>query len=152
MPTIYSIGSSNRQIEEFIDILHHFQIKTLVDVRSFPKSRLNHFIKENLDQKLNEAGIDYLYLGKELGGYRKGGYEKYILTAHYEKGLSNLEDIGKKNTTAFMCAERLPWKCHRKFIAISLQERGWKVIHIIDEKKVWEPKQLNLFHRKERPR
>jgi len=149
MPTIYSIGSSTRQIEEFIDLLHHFQIKTLVDVRSFPKSRFNHFIKENLDRELNKAGIEYLYLGKELGGYRKGGYGNYTLTTHYEKGVNDLEAIGKKDTTAFMCAERLPWKCHRKFIAISLQERGWKVIHIIDEKKVWEPKQMNLFHHKE---
>ena len=151
MPTIYSIGSSSRQIEEFIDLLHHFQIKTLVDVRSFPKSRFNHFIKEHLDRELNKAGIEYLYLGKKLGGYRKGGYENYTLTTDYEKGVTDLETIGKKNTTAFMCAERLPWKCHRKLIAISLQEKGWKVIHIIDEKKVWEPKQLNLFHRKESP-
>jgi len=59
MPTIYSIGSSTRQIEEFIDLLHHFQIKTLVDVRSFPKSRFNHFIKEPLDRELNKAGIEY---------------------------------------------------------------------------------------------
>lgn len=149
MPTIYSIGSSNHQIEEFIDLLHHFHIKTLVDVRSFPKSRFNHFIKENLDRGLNDAGIDYHYLGKELGGYRKGGYENYTLTTPYEKGVNDLEAIGKKNITAFMCAERLPWQCHRKFIAISLQEKGWKVLHIIDEKRVWEPRQLSLFHRKE---
>jgi uncharacterized protein (DUF488 family) len=149
MPTIYSIGSSTRQIEEFIALLHHFHITTLVDVRSFPKSRFNHFIKENLDRGLNEAGIDYHYLGKELGGYRKGGYENYTLTTRYEKGVGHLEAIGKKDTTAFMCAERLPWKCHRKFIALSLQERGWKVLHIIDKKRVWESTQLSLFHRKE---
>ena len=148
MPTIYSIGSSTRQIEEFLDLLHHFHIKILIDVRSFPKSRFNHFIKEHLDRELNKTGIEYLYLGKELGGYRKGGYENYTLTTRYEKGVGYLEAIGKKKTTTFMCAERLPWKCHRKFIAISLQERGWKVIHIIDEKRVWKPKQLSLFHRK----
>jgi len=135
MSTIYSIGSSTHQRETFIDLLHHFHIKTLVDVRSFPKSRFPHFIKENLDRTLKEAGIEYVYLGKELGGYRKGGYENYTLTAHYEKGVSDLEAIGKKDATAFMCAEKLPWKCHRKFIALSLQERGWKVIHIIDAQK-----------------
>ena len=140
MHIIYSIGSSTRQIEEFIDLLHRFQIHTLVDVRSYPKSRFNHFIKENLDRELKESGIEYLYLGKELGGYRKGGYEPYTLTPSYKQGIGQLDTIGKKDTSAFMCAERLPWKCHRKFIALSLQERGWKMLHIIDEKSVWEPK------------
>jgi len=140
MPTIYSIGSSTHQIKEFTKILHHFQIETLVDVRSFPVSRFNHFIKENLHRELKKAGVNYLYLGRELGGYRKGGYENYTFTVHYEKGLRILEIIAKKKTTVLMCAERLLWKCHRRFIARSLQEKGWKVIHIIDEKRVWEPK------------
>jgi len=140
MLTIYSIGSSTHQIEEFIELLRHFQIETLVDVRSFPVSRLSHFIKRNLQRELKKASVDYLYLGKELGGYRKGGYENYTLTVYYKKGIGTLETIGKMKTTAFMCAERLPWKCHRRFIAKSLQERGWRVIHIIDEKRVWEPK------------
>ena len=104
-------------------------------------SRFNHFIKRNLHRELKKVGVDYLYLGKELGGYRKGGYENYTSTVNYEKGIRTLETIGKMKITAFMCAERLPWKCHRRFIARSLQERGWKVIHIIDEKRVWESKQ-----------
>jgi len=140
MPTIYSIGSSTRQKEEFINLLHHFRIETLVDVRSFPVSRFNHFIERNLHRELTRAGIDYLYLGEELGGYRKGGYQNYTSTVHYVKGIRILETIGKTKITAFICAERLPWKCHRRFIARSLQDRGWKVIHIIDEKRVWEHK------------
>ena len=104
MSTIYSIGSSTRQIEEFIELLHHFQIKILVDVRSFPKSRFNHFIKETLDRKLSDAGIDYQYLGKELGGYRTGGYENYTLTTRYEKGVGHLEAIGACRNTNFMKA------------------------------------------------
>ena len=122
-----------------MQLLFHFTIKTLVDVRSAPTSRFPYFKKQNLKHSLIKAGIDYFYLGKELGGFRKGGYDYYTTTTPYKEGLKTLESIGTNNTTAFMCAEKLPWKCHRRFIARSLQENGWQVIHIIDEKRVWTP-------------
>jgi uncharacterized protein (DUF488 family) len=137
--TIYSLGSSTRTGEEFIGVLNAYDINILVDVRSFPTSRFEHFKKENLKPLVEENAINYVYLGKPLGGYRKGGYEAYMETRAYRQGLEELEKIARKSPTAFMCAERLPWKCHRRFIGESLKRRGWRVVHIIDAIQVWEP-------------
>jgi uncharacterized protein (DUF488 family) len=139
-PLIYTLGTSTHTKEEFIGLLHHYPIETVVDVRSFPQSRFEHFKKENLAKILHERGFNYVYLGKELGGFRRGGYLSYSETSPYQAGISHLERIGKEHTTAFVCAERFPWKCHRRFIASSLEERGWHVVHIIEKNRVWRPK------------
>jgi uncharacterized protein (DUF488 family) len=138
-PAIYSLGSSTRAPEEFIGLLNVYSIKTLVDVRSFPTSGFEHFKKENLERLVKENGINYVYLGKALGGYREGGYEAYMETEAYRQGLEELEKIARQSPTAFMCAERLPWKCHRRFIGEGLKTRQWRVVHIIDAGRVWEP-------------
>lgn len=136
---IYSAGTSTRSVEEFLEILHAYGIKTVVDVRRFPVSRLEHFRKENMETFLEAAGIKYVYLGAELGGYRKGGYEEYMHSGEFQKGLDRLENIGRKGPTLFICAERLPWRCHRRFIGQTLKKRGWTVVHIIDKNRTWEP-------------
>jgi uncharacterized protein (DUF488 family) len=138
--TTYTLGTSIRSEEEFIAILRNYHIETVVDVRSFPQSRFEHFRREHLDRMLEGVGIGYVYLGKELGGFRKGGYLAYTGTAPYQEGIGNLERVGREGVTAFLCAERFPWKCHRRFIASSLEERGWKVLHIIEKGRVWRPK------------
>jgi uncharacterized protein (DUF488 family) len=142
-PIIYTMGTSTRAEEEFLKLLRCYHIETVIDVRSFPQSRFEHFNKDNLTKKLKTEGINYIYLGKELGGFRKGGYLSYTKTAPYEEGISRLMQIGKQGITAFICAERFPWKCHRRFIAASLEERGWRVEHIIEENRVWRPKSSN---------
>ena len=139
-PIIYTLGTSTRTEEEFIELLTHYRIETVVDVRSFPQSRFEHFKRENLTRILEGEGFGYVYLGKELGGFRKGGYLAYAKTAPFQEGISHLEEIGRKGIPAFICAERFPWKCHRRFIAASLGERGWKVEHIIEKGRVWIPK------------
>lgn len=137
--SIYSLGSSTRTWEEFLAILVKFGIELLVDVRSFPTSKYEHFKRENLEDTLKKAGFQYAYLGRELGGYRKGGYEAYTKTSSFLKGLDLLEEKALKKKAVFMCAERLPWRCHRRFIAAELEHRGWRVIHIINAKRTWEP-------------
>ncbi len=129
---IYTIGTSNRTISEFIGILRHYKIKVLIDVRRFPTSRFEHFKRENLEDLLKKANIDYLYLGKELGGYRARGYENYIKTEEFKKGLEFLKDLAKKKICAIMCSERFPWRCHRRFITLELRSYDWEVINIID--------------------
>lgn len=136
---IYTIGSSRRTEQEFIEILRAYDMETLVDVRSFPKSKLNHFSKENLSKSLEDTGIEYIYLGRELGGFRQGGYELYTQTEDYDRGLTKLVEIASRKKTVFMCAERFPWKCHRRYISRELHRRGWKVIHIIDKDRLWMP-------------
>nr|HID59639.1 DUF488 domain-containing protein [Desulfobacterales bacterium] len=134
---VYTLGTSTRTKEEFLELIHHYHIEAVVDVRSFPQSRFDHFKKYNLARILREDGYTYIYLGKELGGFRKGGYLSYTLTTSYQSGIFQLEEVARESTTAFICAERFPWKCHRRFIASSLEERGWEVIHIIDKDRVW---------------
>ena len=136
---IFTLGTSNRKIEEFLEILKHFRIKIVVDVRHFPTSKLfPHFKKENLEKILKENEIEYHHLEK-LGGYRKGGYEEYTKTKEFKEGLENLIEIAKERT-AIVCAEKFPWKCHRAFIARELEKKGIKVIHIIEKDRIWEPK------------
>ena len=138
-PIIYTVGTSTRSIEEFIALLRHYHLTTVADVRSFPQSRFEHFNKENLAKMLSEVAIAYVYLGKELGGFRKGGYRAYTQNSAYVAGIDKLEEIAHKGSTAFMCAERFAWKCHRRIIASTLAERGWNVLHIIDKDRVWNP-------------
>ena len=90
---------------------------------------------------LQKEGFEYHYLGKELGGFRKGGYEAYTHTDEFESGINMLEAIAAKKLSVIICAEHFPWKCHRRFIARALQKRGWKVEHIIDKGRVWSPTQ-----------
>ncbi len=112
----------------------------MADVRSFPQSRFEHFKKENLVRILEEEGFSYVYLGSELGGFRKGGYQAYTKSGAYLEGILRLERNAREGITAFICAERFPWKCHRRFIALSLEERGWQVVHILEEDRVWRLK------------
>lgn len=137
---IYSLGSSTRSWEEFLALLDAYGIRTLADVRAFPVSRrYPHFCRDHLDAKLPRVGVSYHWLGKRLGGYRTGGYEGYTASQAYRSGLAELEALAAARPTAFLCAERFPWKCHRRFIAASLQDRGWDVIHIIEADRTWRP-------------
>ena len=138
---VLTLGTSNRSWEEFIHLLRAYRVEMVIDVRSFPTSKFAHFKRASLNPSLAEAGFGYYYLGKELGGYRKGGYEAYTQTLPYLAGIELLERMSSRCRSAVLCAERLPWRCHRCFIGRSLKDRGWKVTHVIDEKRVWEDKE-----------
>ncbi len=137
---IFTIGTSTRTREEFLALLREHTIQIAVDVRSFPTSRFPHFIKDHLQRTLESEGVDYHYLGRELGGFRKGGYPAYMKSDSFKKGFERLEGMGRQKRTVFICSERFPWKCHRRWISRELTERGWQVIHIIEKGRVWIPK------------
>jgi uncharacterized protein (DUF488 family) len=137
--TVYTLGTSTRSPEEFISLLKSYGIEVMADVRSFPTSRFEQFTQRNLAALVEGVGIHYVYLGKELGGYRKTGYVNYMATADFQAGLRRLERLSRARRTVFVCAERLPWKCHRRFIAGELEKRGWQIVHIIDGKRTWQP-------------
>ncbi len=103
----------------------------MVDLRRFPTSKFPHFRKEALEENLKREDIDYIYLGEELGGYRRGGYEKFLESQTFKKGLHKLEDIARSSRTLIICAERLFFRCHRRFIAQELEKRGWEVKHLL---------------------
>ena len=99
----------------------------MADVRRFPTSKKHpHFSRENLGPALKEAGIEYVFLGEELGGYRRGGYEAYTETEGFRRGLGRLEELAVQGKTAIMCAERDPRGCHRRYIAAALAARMHK--------------------------
>ncbi|MBE0477856.1 DUF488 domain-containing protein [Candidatus Aerophobetes bacterium] len=130
---IYSFGTSTREKEEFIELVKQYKIKAIIDVRRFPTSRFEHFKKDNLQRIAEKENIRYFYLGNELGGYRKAGYEEHTRSASFQAGMKKLEDIAIQLPSAFFCAEKLPWRCHRRFIADVLKKGGWRVIHIIEK-------------------
>jgi uncharacterized protein (DUF488 family) len=148
---IFTIGHSNRGESEFISLLHENEIKALIDVRRFPTSKHPHFRIEHLRQILFDAGIGYHWL-PALGGYRKRimdkspnkaiksegfrNYADYMLTGEFETAINELQEIASLKLSAVMCAEKLYWRCHRKFISDYLTMKGWKVIHILNDRKV----------------
>jgi len=140
MKKIYTLGTDRRTEEDFIEILLAYNIQTLIDVRRFPKGKIPIFRRENLEALLSQEGLEYHFLGTELGGFRKGGYIAYTLTDDFRKGIDLLESLAVKKKSVIICAERFPWKCHRKWIARELRKRGWEIEHIIDKGKVWIPK------------
>lgn len=127
-------------------------ITCVVDVRRFPASRRHpHFAAAALRSWLEAAGIAYVEMGDTLGGFRTGGYEAWMNSPEFGAGLQRLEELAREalrqgGLVAFMCSERLPWRCHRRFIGRALAERGWQVVHIIDERRDWQPREAgNLF-------
>ncbi|MBC7130201.1 DUF488 domain-containing protein [Candidatus Bathyarchaeota archaeon] len=129
--TIWTIGHSNRSVSTIVEMLKEHRIEVLVDVRRFPTSKIEHFKKGSMERWLPEHGIAYVWLGRELGGYRKGGYQTYMKTKDFEEGIRKLLTIAKEKRTCIMCMEANPKYCHRRFISAYLEKRGVKVIHII---------------------
>ena len=139
--TIYTLGTSTRGSEEFLNLLRNNDIELVIDVRRFPTSKFEHFKKDQLSQLLAKAGIEYSYLGRELGGYRSQGYRAFVDSDEFQQGLDRLERVAEQKRVAVVCAERFPWRCHRRFISRELERHGWRVVHIIDDKRSWVPRQ-----------
>jgi len=137
---IYTLGTSNRSADEFMELLKGHAVEVVVDVRKFPTSRFEHFRRERLAKLLAEAGIDYIYMGQELGGYRPEGYQAFMATPESRSGIERLEELARMRRAAIVCAERFPWRCHRRFIGFEMERRGWQVTHIIDQERDWTKK------------
>jgi uncharacterized protein (DUF488 family) len=145
---ILTIGHSTRSIDELVDLLRAHGVTQLVDVRRFPGSRRHpQFNKEALARALPEAGIDYAH-EEALGGRRAPhessvnvglrnpqfrGYADYMQTDAFRSALEHLIALSSEGTTAVMCAEAVPWRCHRSLLADALSARGQEVHHILDE-------------------
>jgi uncharacterized protein (DUF488 family) len=144
--TILTIGHSTRSIEEFLSILQAHEVEQLVDVRTIPKSRrVPQFNQDALAEKIQAARIRYVHL-KELGGLRRPrkdsintgwrkasfrGYADYMGTEEFRAALERLFEIGRERDTAIMCAEAVPWRCHRSLIGDALLVRGVQVQDIM---------------------
>lgn len=137
MPSlIYTLGSSNRSLDEFLELLKSHNIEILLDVRRFPTSKFDQFKKENLERSIAAKDMEYVYLGRELGGYRTGGYPQYMDSSDFKEGFQALLRMVKDKRGCLLCAERFPGRCHRRFIAQALRREGWETIHIIEKDQV----------------
>jgi uncharacterized protein (DUF488 family) len=150
MRTLYTIGHSNRTWEAFLELLRAHKIQRVIDVRTIPRSRRNpQFSREILAPKLRGARINYVHL-RNLGGLRHArpdspnsawqnasfrGYADYMQTPEFEEGLKRLIKVAQQKRSAMMCAEAVPWRCHRSLIADALVARGIRVAHIAGRKR-----------------
>lgn len=145
-PTLFTIGHSTRSLEELVAILEAHGMRTLVDVRTVPRSRrVPQFNAETLGRDLPGRQIEYLPL-PALGGLRKPlpnsangawqnasfrGYADYMQTPAFHAGLEQLIQAASDKPTAIMCAEAVPWRCYRSLIADAMIARGWRVIDLM---------------------
>jgi uncharacterized protein (DUF488 family) len=145
-PILWTIGHSTRSIDEFISLLTSFEIRVLVDVRTFPGSRrYPQFNKERLNESLAQTGIAYQHF-PDLGGRRRAkpdslnmawrnetfrGYADYMETDDFRNGIKRLLEIAHVRRTALMCAEAVWWRCHRSLISDYLKANSVEVIHIL---------------------
>ena len=136
-------------MDEFIKILKEHGVEEIVDVRSMPKSRhCPRFNGDSLDESLGKAHMRYTHIQK-LGGHRHSrkdsinlgwrnasfrGYADYMATPEFSEGLDALARIARAKKTAIMCAEAVPWRCHRSMIADAMSEKGWEVRDILSSK------------------
>jgi uncharacterized protein (DUF488 family) len=97
---IWTIGHSNRSIEAFASLLREHEIKTLADIRRFPTSKIEHFKKEEIEKWLPEHGIEYVFLGEELGGYHRGRYQTHMKAEQFREGVEKLVEVSKQNRTS----------------------------------------------------
>jgi uncharacterized protein (DUF488 family) len=160
---VLTIGHSNRSLEEFVAMLRAHGVERLVDVRTVPRSRHNpQFNLDALPGSLAEAGIEHRHMAG-LGGLRHArkdsrntgwqnasfrGYADYMETPEFESNLRELIDLGAERRTAIMCAESVPWRCHRSLIADALTARGIAVAHIMSATKA-NPHKMTSFARVE---
>lgn len=148
-PLLYTIGHSNRSIQEFLELLEAHGIKKVIDIRTIPKSRHNpQFNQPELRNSLKRGHVRYAYM-KKLGGLRHAqkdsindgwinasfrGFADYMQTDDFDAGLQRLENEARKQPITIMCAEAVPWRCHRSMIADALTVSGWNVRHIMSRK------------------
>lgn len=146
MPLILTIGHSTRSLEEFIQLLQAYSVTEVIDIRTVPRSRHNpQFNQETLPDALNTTGINYMHF-PQLGGLRHPhpnsqntgwrnlsfrGFADYMQTNEFEKILERLIETARNKRIALMCAEAVPWRCHRSLIADALFVRNIKVEHIL---------------------
>ena len=158
----YTIGHSTRTIPEFVDLLRDASAQLVVDVRTVPGSRRNpQFGSDALAASLKAAGIHYTHM-KALGGLRKPrrdsinagwkndsfrGYADYMQTEEFDAAIARLIELARQERTAIMCAEAVPWRCHRSLVADALIPRDVRVEHIMSETRR-DPHRLTSFARR----
>ncbi len=131
MDVISSVGHSNRGADAFIELLQRHGIEAVVDVRRWPLSRWPQFNHDALRYLLRENDVGYVHL-EALGARREQGYTAWMQSEAWQEAYRRLVDHARRQPTAFMCTERQPQRCHRRYIARRLARDGWRVVHLVD--------------------
>lgn len=149
--TIFTVGHSTRTFDALVELLRDAGVTALADVRRFPASRRHpQFNRGALERDLPAAGLAYVFLGEALGGrmparlpaeqspnaaWQVAAFRHYadaMATPAFQAGFEQLVALAARQPTAFMCAERLWWSCHRRLLADAFVVRGWTVVHLLD--------------------
>jgi uncharacterized protein (DUF488 family) len=146
--SVYTVGHSTRTLDEFFSLLRAYGVDLVLDVRTVPCSRHNpQFNKENLSEVMKAQGLRYIHM-PELGGLRRSspdsvnlawknksfrGYADYMQTREFAENLLKLVALARESCLAVMCAEAVPWRCHRSLISDALAARHVKVRHILNK-------------------
>ena len=131
--TIYTLGHSDRTADDFFSILKTYHIDTVVDVRRYPSSlKFQHFNSGQLKRSLKPFGITYFWFGNQLGAFRPEGYAEFMLTDDYATGINKVTELAIRSVVVLLCSEKKFTYCHRLFIANSVFDIGFKVVHILD--------------------
>ena len=160
---LYTVGHSTHEFDVLVGLLRGQEVKRLVDVRTVPRSRRNpQFNRDRLQDDLPEVGIEYLHF-PELGGLRKPrrdsdrndawrnasfrGFADYMLSPEFTRALDQLVKWGEERRTAFMCAESVPWRCHRSLISdVLTAQHHVEVVHLLGRGHV-QPHRMTEFAR-----
>ncbi|HFD88122.1 MAG TPA: DUF488 domain-containing protein [Gammaproteobacteria bacterium] len=145
---LFTVGHSNRSLDNLLDLLHNYRIKQLIDVRSTPNCQgFSIFNRSSLAATLEEEDIAYAWLGHELGGQRRSklqsphqalatdgfrAYADHMSSNVFMDGINHLTNIASQTTTVIMCAEREASQCHRSLIADYLLLKHWHITHLLD--------------------
>ena len=164
MSQVLTIGHSTQSTAKFVELLRAHEINHVVDIRTVPRSRHNpHFNREILPAALDPAGVTYEHMGGLGGlrtpdfrsslnnGWRKAsfrGYADYMQSAEFEHNVAQLLDRAETRSVVIMCAEAMPWRCHRSLIADAIIVRGIFVAHVVDNERP-RPHALTHFARVE---
>jgi uncharacterized protein (DUF488 family) len=149
MSAIYTLGHSTRPQQEFLDVLNGFGIRGVADIRTIPRSRKNpQYDQEEFKRWLGEGGIQYMHL-RDLGGLRHAradsvncgwknlsfrGYADYMQSEQFNHAMEKLMALASTESTAIVCSEAVPWRCHRSLVADALSVCGIEVQHIMSAK------------------
>lgn len=160
---LYSIGHSTRSWADLLELLRAFEVSAVADIRTVPRSaRHPQFNRELLSKRLPQHQVEYVHI-PQLGGLRRAkrdsvngawenasfrGYADHMLSDEFEQGLQRLLELCQRDATAMMCAEAVPWRCHRTLVADAVVARGARVDHILSSSSL-RPHHFTKFARVE---
>jgi len=134
---VFTIGTDHRTHYDFARLLTKYGVEVIFDVRRTPEAREDHFRRDGLQALAASQGVDYIFMGNELGGPRENDYQVWTSADEFKRGIDIIRNKVARRACCILCAERTPENCHRRTIAEHLSKQGIEVVHILDETSVW---------------